>query len=340
MRHKSKRKRTRLSASSAFEITIQPPKTCPACHQRTLVELVFGMPGPELFEAAEQGDLVLGGCCITPALACESPELTCTTCNWSGFELHGQLFEENDLVGVMNAHAQHGAELFLQANGLSYFIDDKAEAPSGWNEMLATMTDAFGELVEHATTVRREADTAENLPSEFGHPLDRHPELRLRAERCLELMRQRLVGLALAVIAAHAEASDTTAVEMADRAASGVVNRYRNDVAAAVEMIYATTSAAVRLELAGKVCGLVMLHDSVMTVTNNDGVHVHFGWRSNPLGEWGLALWQDGHEPARTWEDPLPATDVVDEIIQRLELDDETTSISVNVQSLGSLFSN
>ena len=178
---------------------------------RTLVELVFGMPGPELFEAAEQESGAWREC-IT-CLNCESPKLTCNL-QLVGFELYGQLFE-NDLVGVMNAHAQHGSELFLQANGLSYFIDDKAEAPPGWNEMLATMTDAFGELVEHATTVRREADTAENLPSEFGHPLDRHPELRLRAERCLELMRQRLVGLALAVIAAHAEASDTTAVEMA-----------------------------------------------------------------------------------------------------------------------------
>ena len=151
-----------------------------------------------------------------------------------------------------------------------------------------------------------------------------------------ELMRQRLVGLALAVIAARKQRHHSG--RDGRPPASGVVNRYRNDVAAAVEMIRSFCCCAVGTR--GKVCGLVMLHDSVMTVTNNDGVHVHFGWRSNPLGEWGLALWQDGHEPARTWEDPLPATDVVDEIIQRLELDDEATSISVNVQSLGSLFSN
>ena len=115
-----------MSDSNAFEITIQPPKTCPACHQRTLVELVFGMPGPELFEAAEQGDLVLGGCCITPGLACDSPNLTCSICNWMGFELNGQLFEENDLVGVINAYAQQGSELFLQGTGLSFFVGDAA----------------------------------------------------------------------------------------------------------------------------------------------------------------------------------------------------------------------
>ena len=304
------------------------------------MELIFGMPIPELVEAAEQGDLVLGGCCITPTLACDSPDLTCTTCNWTGFELNGQLFEENDLAGVMNALAQQGSELFLQGTGLGFFVGDTAgdEPPAGWTEMLSTMTDAFGELVEHAATVRQAADTTGAFISEFDHPLAEHAELRYQAERCLKSMRQQLVGLALAVIAAHAEAGDSTAVEMADRAASGVVRRYQEDAAAAVETIHAETPAAVRMELAGKVCGLVMMHGSVMTLTNNDNAHVHFGWRSNPLGEWGLALWQEGHEPARTWNDPLPATEVVDEIIQCLELDDETISISVNVQSLSSLF--
>ena len=88
-------------------------------------------------------------------------------------------------------------------------------------------------------------------------------ELRPQAERCLELMRQRLAGLALAVIGAHAEAGDATAVEMADRAAAGVLDRYRDDAAAAIEMTYARTPAGVRAELAGKVCGLVMMHGSV-----------------------------------------------------------------------------
>ena len=157
--------------------------------------------------------------------------------------------------------------------------------------------------LSNATTVRREADTAENLPSEFGHPLDRHPELRLRAERCLELMRQRLGSCACRDRSPRRSKRHHSGRDGRPRSV-GVVNRYRNDVAAAVEMIHATTSAAVRLELAGKVCGLVMLHDSVMTVTNNDGVHVHFGWRSNPLGEWGLALWQDGHEPPERGRTP------------------------------------
>ena len=298
------------------------------------------MPGPELFEASEHGDVVLGGCCITPTLGCDSPDLTCTTCNWTGFELYGQLFEENDLAGVMNAHAQHGSQLFLQGSGLSYFVYGTAsgEVPAGWIEMLSTMADVYGELVENAATVQHAADTAENLPSEFGQPLDELAELRQQAERCLEFMRQRLVGLALAVIGAHAQMGDTTSVEMADRAAAGVLHRYRDDAAAAIELVHAETPAAIREELAGKVCGLVMLHGWVMTLTNHQGAHVQFGWRSNPLGEWGLALWHDGHDPVRTWDDPLSAAEVVDEIIQQLDLDTESTLAGVEVQSLGSLF--
>ena len=330
-----------LSDFADFEIAIRDPQDCPECGQGTLVELIFGMPGPELFEAAEEGDVVLGGCCITAGLACDSPDLTCTTCNWTGFERYGQLFEENDLVGVMNAHTQQGSELFLQGFGLSFFVNDEAESemPPGWTEILSTMTDAYSELVEYAATVRKAADTAEQFTSEFGHPLDGHAELRPLAERRLELMRQQLAGLALAVIGAHAEAGDTTAVEMADRAAAGVLHRYRTDAGAAVESIYAKAPAAIREELAGKVCGLVMMHGSVMTLTNDEGAHLHFGWRSNPLGKWGLALWQDGNESFRTWSDPLAATEVVDEILQRLGLNAERTLTGVEVQALESMFS-
>ena len=283
---------------------------------------------------------MLGGCCITPALACDSPDLTCTTCNWTGFELNGQLFEENDLAGVMNATPSKAQSYSCRApaSASSSVTPPEMNPRPGWTEMLSTMTDAFGELVEHAATVRQAADTTDAFISEFDHPLAEHAELRYQAERCLKSMRQQLVGLALAVIAAHAEAGDSTAVEMADRAASGVVRRYQEDAAAAVETIHAKTPAAVRMELAGKVCGLVMMHGSVMTLTNNDDVHVHFGWRSNPLGEWGPALWQDGQEPIRTWTDPLSATEVVDEIMQRLDLNTETTLTGVNVQSLESLF--
>ena len=81
-----------------------------------------------------------------------------------------------------------------------------------------------------------------------------------------------------------------------------------------------------------------MMHDKVMTLTNQAGDHLHFGWRSDPVGEWALALWQDGHEPVCTWDDPLHAGEVVDDIVERLDLDDVQLVATVEVRPLSSLF--
>lgn len=49
---------------------------CPACGART-VPIVYGMPGDTaLFDAAERGELVLGGCAVefdAPDLVCQGP---------------------------------------------------------------------------------------------------------------------------------------------------------------------------------------------------------------------------------------------------------------------------
>ena len=37
---------------------------CPEAHRG--VPLVYGLPSPELFEAAERGEAVLGGCVVEP----------------------------------------------------------------------------------------------------------------------------------------------------------------------------------------------------------------------------------------------------------------------------------
>ena len=49
---------------------------CPACKQKTGVEILYGLPVFEMHEAAERGEIVLGGCCWSP----ESPERACTSC--------------------------------------------------------------------------------------------------------------------------------------------------------------------------------------------------------------------------------------------------------------------
>ena len=48
---------------------------CPACGGR-LVPIVYGLPSPEGFQAAERGEVALGGCTVTG----DDPQLRCLTC--------------------------------------------------------------------------------------------------------------------------------------------------------------------------------------------------------------------------------------------------------------------
>jgi len=40
-------------------------KKCPACGSTNTVKILYGMPTHEAFEAAERGEIVLGGCCVS-----------------------------------------------------------------------------------------------------------------------------------------------------------------------------------------------------------------------------------------------------------------------------------
>lgn len=51
------------------------PRTCPKCGAKT-VPILYGEPTPDAFQAAERGELVLGGCVVSD----DSPSRTCTTC--------------------------------------------------------------------------------------------------------------------------------------------------------------------------------------------------------------------------------------------------------------------
>jgi len=54
------------------------PDTCPKCGAATLVPVVFGFPGPDMFDDADAGRIVLGGCCIDESDPPNPRE--CTTC--------------------------------------------------------------------------------------------------------------------------------------------------------------------------------------------------------------------------------------------------------------------
>ena len=49
--------------------------TCPICGAPA-VEIAYGYPGPELFDAADRGEVVLGGCIVdasNPTHMCSGP---------------------------------------------------------------------------------------------------------------------------------------------------------------------------------------------------------------------------------------------------------------------------
>ena len=52
---------------------------CPSCGAAELAPIVYGLPGSELEEKAMRGDVVLGGCVVTP----EQPDTACLVCGHS-----------------------------------------------------------------------------------------------------------------------------------------------------------------------------------------------------------------------------------------------------------------
>ncbi|MEQ8717703.1 MAG: hypothetical protein RIE08_08840 [Acidimicrobiales bacterium] len=45
-------------------VLYSPGDPCPRCGSDRVVEVVYGMPGPDVAEASRRGEVALGGCCI------------------------------------------------------------------------------------------------------------------------------------------------------------------------------------------------------------------------------------------------------------------------------------
>lgn len=56
---------------------LAPQPSCPQCGAQETVPIVYGLPGPELFDQAEAGEVILGGCMI----AFGNPDYTCRACD-------------------------------------------------------------------------------------------------------------------------------------------------------------------------------------------------------------------------------------------------------------------
>ncbi|OLT30759.1 hypothetical protein BJF79_38230 [Actinomadura sp. CNU-125] len=44
--------------------TTDAPSACPHCGGGAPIPIVYGLPGPDLFEEAERGEVALGGCVV------------------------------------------------------------------------------------------------------------------------------------------------------------------------------------------------------------------------------------------------------------------------------------
>ena len=49
---------------------------CPECRQKTGIEILYGHPTEEAFEAAQRNEFKIGGCCME----IDAPERHCTAC--------------------------------------------------------------------------------------------------------------------------------------------------------------------------------------------------------------------------------------------------------------------
>jgi len=63
-------------SSTIMARTDKKRRTCPHCGSQRCVRVAYGMPGPELQEQAERGEVVLGGCVVWEG----QPEWACTAC--------------------------------------------------------------------------------------------------------------------------------------------------------------------------------------------------------------------------------------------------------------------
>ena len=52
---------------------------CPRCGH-AMVPLVYGLPGPDLFDAAQRGEVVLGGCVLPMSRDDEDSDWACPVC--------------------------------------------------------------------------------------------------------------------------------------------------------------------------------------------------------------------------------------------------------------------
>jgi hypothetical protein len=79
-----------------------PTKTggpaCPECSSKNPLPIAYGLPGEEMIEAHERGEIALGGCCLTG----DDPDWACRSCGLRYHTLWRLTPELRQLVDMYN----------------------------------------------------------------------------------------------------------------------------------------------------------------------------------------------------------------------------------------------
>ena len=81
--------KTKINSTTAASAT--NPMKCPICN-KTMIEIVYGMPNSELWKKAKQKKAFIGGCCVFE----HSPRFHCYNCRKSFSEDLKTSIDEND----------------------------------------------------------------------------------------------------------------------------------------------------------------------------------------------------------------------------------------------------
>ena len=76
--------------------SLRKGSNCPTCNAAKLIPIVYGLPGRELMEQSDRGEIELGGCIITEVFDPKTgffsgdPELYCPKCEGRFFRASGR----------------------------------------------------------------------------------------------------------------------------------------------------------------------------------------------------------------------------------------------------------
>ena len=89
--------------------TLRMGSNCPTCKAGKLIPIVYGLPGRELMEQSDRGEIELGGCVVTQiidhnGISTNDPELHCPTCSSKFFRSGVKVTVPQEIADQLEEH--------------------------------------------------------------------------------------------------------------------------------------------------------------------------------------------------------------------------------------------